>query len=160
MTSSLIKIDEETEFEYLYPHGVDCLIVLVPTLRRRESFIFQIVHESAIVLIAVTFFMYLMVRILIKCAPISGWFSEFMVTLGIFLAQKFIRSPKTTREYIWINGLLMFAFVAVVVLSSVLYKHLVVAQYEPEIDTIQQLADLDLNILMSNGELEWTKNTY
>lgn len=158
-----MKIDEETgeetDFEYFYPHGVDCLIVLVPTLRRRESFIFKILHESATILILVTFCMYVMVRILIDCAPISDWFSEFMVTLSIFLAQKFIRSPKSTREYIWINGLLMFAFVAVVILSSILYRNLVINQYEPEIDTAEQLADLNLNIMMLNGEQAWTTKT-
>lgn len=160
MTSALMKIDEETDFEYFYPHGVDCLIVLVPTLRRRESYIFKIVHESATILILVTFLMYVMIRILMKCTPISGWFSEFMATLGIFLAQKFIRSPKSTREYIWNIGLLMFAYVAVIILSSILYRNLVVNQYGPEIDTAQQLADLDLKIFVLKGEQAWTTKTY
>lgn len=160
MSSALMKIDDETDFEYLYPHGVDCLTVLVPTLGKRESYIFKIIHESATILICVTFLMYVMVKILIERAPISDWFSEFMITFGIFLGQKFIRSPKSTRECIWINGLLTFALVAVVILASILYRNLVVNQYEPEIDTAQQLADLNLKIFMLNGEQAWTTKTY
>lgn len=53
----------------------------------------------------------------------------------------------------------MFAFVAVVILSSILYRNLVINQYEPEIDTAEQLADLNLNIMMLNGEQAWTTKT-
>lgn len=161
MTSALMNISDlniETDFEYLYPHGVDCLSILVPTLRRRESFMYKIVRSnaSAIVLIFVTFLIFVMVRILIQRAPICGWFEEFIVTLSIFLAQKFIRSPKSKSEFIWISGLLMFAIIAVVILSSILYQSLVVNLYEPEIDTLEQLADTDLNIVMLEGENAWT----
>lgn len=159
MTSDLMNIsdiNDETDFEYLYPHGVDCLSILVPTLRRRESFMYKIVRSNAAVLVFVTFLLFVLVRILIQRAPICDWFSEFVVTLGIFLAQKFIRSPKSISEFIWISGLLMFAIIALVILSSILYQSLVVNRYEPEIDTVEQLADTDLNIVMLNGESVWT----
>lgn len=117
---------------------------------------FKIVRSNVTVLIFVTFLIFVMVRILIQRAPISGWYFEFIVTLGIFLAQKFIRSPKSISEFIWISGLLMFAIIAVVILSSVLYQSLVVSRFEPEINTVQQLADTDLNIVMLKGEIAWT----
>lgn len=158
MTSALMNIKDinnESDFEYLYPHGVDCLTILVPALRRSESIMFKIFRCNAVVLIFVTFLIFVMVRILIQRARIYGWFSEFMVTLGIFLAQKFIRSPTSKSEFIWISGLLVFAIIAVVVLSSILYQGLVVSRFEPEIDTIEQLADTNLKIVMLNGENAW-----
>lgn len=159
MTSALMKIidtNTETDYEYLYPHGVDCLSILVPTLRQKQSFLFKIIRSNSTILILVTFIIFVVVRMLIQRASVRGWFSEFLVTLGIFLAQKFIRSPKSKSEFIWITGLLMFAIIAVVVLSCILYQSLVVNLFEPEIDTAEQLADTDLKIVMLNGENAWT----
>lgn len=159
MSSTLIKIGSlnlDPEFEYLYPHGIDCMAILVPSIRHQIPFIIMIVRYDATILIFVTFFMFVVARIIIECAPTSGWFSELMLTLQICLAQKFIRSPKSTSEFIWVSSLLMFAFVAVMIMASFSYKILVEKQYEPEMDTSEQLANSDLNIFMTKLQPEWS----
>lgn len=149
---------DDLDFEYLYPHGVDCLSILVPSLRRKTAFLFKVFYfnTNICILIFVTFLAFVMLRILNEYTSPTDWFSEFLVTLGIFLAQHFIQSPKSKREYSWILGVLIFAFISIVLLSSILYQSLVVNRYEPEIDTLEQLANSDLNIVLLNGQTVWT----
>lgn len=95
-------------------------------------------------------------RIFIEYTSPSDWFTEFLVTLGIFFAQDFIQRPKSKREHAWIFGMLFFAYISLVVMASILYQSLVVSQYEPENDTLEQLANSDLNIVLMNDHSEWT----
>lgn len=136
----------------MYPHGVDCLSVLVPVLKQRDIFIFKVARYNATTLIIVTFLMIVVARVLIQRAPISNWFPELLITFGICLAQRNIKSPKSSHEFCWIVSVLLFAFAAVAMLSTILYQSLVLNQYLPEIDTIEQLAASDLNIFMTNKE--------
>lgn len=148
------------QFEYLYPHGFDCISIIVPSLKRRSAFILKVIRYDATILIFVTFLIFVVARIIIECTPTSGWLSEFLVTLGICLAQKFIKSPKSAREFIWVVGLLLFAFIAIVILSSISYKSLIEKKFDSEIDTFEQLANLDLNIFMTSNQPEWTDGRY
>lgn len=165
MTSSIMEIVDsnvQSQSEYLYPHGVDCMSILVPSLRRKTTFLLKVFHGNTniFILIFVTFLFFVMSRIFFEYTAPSDWFSEFLVTLGIFLAQNFIKSPKSKREYIWIFGVLIFAYISIVLLSSILYQSLVVNQYGPEIDTLEQLANSDLNIVLLNGQMAWHDGRY
>lgn len=165
MTSTIMQIDDsnvQSQFEYLYPHGVDCVSILVPSLRRETSFLFKVIHYNTN-MCALIFAMYLcfvICRIVIESTSPSDWFSEFLVTFAYFFGQHFIQSPKSKREYSWIFGMLVFALISLALLSSILYQSLVVNRYEPEIDTLEQLANSDLNIVLLNGHMEWTDGRY
>lgn len=112
------------------------------------------------ILIASTFLFFVISRIFIEHTTPSDWFSEFLVTFGISFAQNFIQRPKSKREYAWIFGMLIFAYISLVVMASILYQSLVVSQYEPEIDTLEQLANSDLSIVLINDQSEWTEGRY
>lgn len=163
MSSKFMKIDDsnqESQFEYLYPHGFECMSILVPSIRQRTNFILMVFRNETTILILITFFMFVVARIIIESTSTSGWFSEFMLTLEICLAQKFIKSPKSTREFIWVIGLLLFALISVVILASISYKSLVEKLYESEIDTLEQLANSELNIFMTRDQPDWTDGRY
>lgn len=161
MTSEIMQIGDSNfkqQFEYLYPHGVDCMSILVPSLRRKTTFLRKVFNynRDICILIFVTFFLFVLIRIFMECTSPFGWFSEFMITLGIFLLQNFIHSPKSKRERTWTFSVLIFAFLSLVLMSSILYQCLVEIRYEPEIDTLEQLANSDLNIVLLHGQPGWT----
>lgn len=90
-----------------------------------------------------------------QCAPLSEWFLVFFQTLGFSLAQQQPPKLKLRRDYMWFGGVLVFSYIVVVLLSSILYQCLVMSRYEPEIDTAEQLAKSNLKILVLKGEHIW-----
>lgn len=57
MTSTIMKIDNSnfrSQFEYLYPHGVECLFILVPSLRREKTFLFKVFSNNNNMCILIT----------------------------------------------------------------------------------------------------------
>lgn len=165
MTSAIMQHNSsnyQASFEYLYPHGFDCESILVPALRRKEHFLFKIFHYNTLLclMILMTFVTFVICRIFIESTSPSEWFSEFILTLGYFFAQHFIISPKSKREYSWIFCMLIFTQTSLALLSSILYQSIVVSRYEPEIDTLEQLASSDLNIVLVMGQTEWRNGRY
>lgn len=162
MSSVLMDIgdtNDEKRPDYLYPHGTDCLSVLVPKSKKKISFMYQVVRYDATLLIFITYLLFSILRIFMKCAPLSEWFLEFFKTLGFCLAQQKPRNLKSRRDYMWLGGVLMFSYVVVALLSSILYQSLVMSRFDPEIDTVEQLANSNLKIVVPDDEHTWAKQS-
>lgn len=160
MSSVLMDIgdtNDENQPDYFYPHGTDCLSVLVPKSKQKNSFMFKVVRYDATLVIFITYLLFSILRIFMKCSPLSEWFLEFFKTLGFCLAQQKPRKLKSRRDYMWFSGVLVFSYLVVVLLSSILYQSLVMNQFEPEIDTVEQLAKSNLKIVVPEGEHIWPK---
>lgn len=149
--------NDENHPDYFYPHATDCLSVLVPKSKQKISFMFQVVRYDATFVIFITYLLFSILRIFMKYAPLSEWFLVFFKTLGFCLAQQKPGKLKSRRDYMWFGGVLVFSYVVVVLLSSILYQSLVMSRFEPEIDTAEQLAKSNLKIIVPEGEHIWPK---
>lgn len=80
----------------------------------------------------------------------------------MFLGQLFQRNPRSTSERIWIGTMMQYAFYSVTVLSSTMYTIVVTTKYAPEIDSLEQLMDADLPVIVSHatGADQWNFSKY
>lgn len=146
--------DSRDNLENCYPHDTDCLIILVPTSKVRESFMCNLLHRSIVVPIGFVVFLMTLVRMAQRGEICCD---AFMFTWGIFLSQQFERHPRTLSEHILVLCILSFAFYAVMLMSTTIYTIVVTTNYTPEIDTLPQLIESGLHVYMRppNEEDSW-----
>lgn len=140
----------------LYPHGMDCMSVIVPKSKHHVLFIIQIAKRKALIAIAITFALFVILR---SAVSGEGLFTSLFVTLEICLAQNFIRLWDRPSECFWMVSMLAFALFSAIMMSSMLFVSLVNYEYQPEIDTMEQLVESGLTILVED-HLNLTKYSF
>lgn len=155
MTSSFYQEKETNNImasEYLYPHGSDCLSIIVPKDNKLESFLEKFLHDETIQSIFIIFFLFVLVRIILERSSMHKWFSDFFITLGIFLPQNFIKNISSNTVLIWLMGLLPFSVITTCLLSSIIYKTLVEKLFSPDMNTLDELIQSNLTLLLTNTD--------
>lgn len=154
MTSEVYKgYNESIWYESLYPHNRECLAIIVPTTSTSiNSFVYKFARSSALKIIVAIFVILMVARIALLRSSYKIWFSEYFITWSIILQQNFIRKPKLMVEKIWIILILLFSIITTVLLSGTIYKTLVVPQFLPNIDTLDELMASNLSILLGTND--------
>lgn len=161
--SSIMDIQDRTskssKLVYLYPHGADCLSVIVPRSQQHKLFLVEFARSHAIWAIGISFLLFTVVR----CAITGeGLFPSFIGTLATLLAQNFRLLQQTRSKYLWMVFVLIFAIISTNILSSILYLSLVNFEYTSEIDTMEQLDASGLTILVEDARSDdnWNFGKY
>lgn len=134
-----------------YPHSIDCLCVVVPQSKRRQIFLLEIIKHPSLWAILITFGVFVILRRAVTDEPVPDL---ILTTMGFLLAQHYHRQQVRPSECLWLVFMLVFALFSTTILSSMLYVSLVHFHYEPEIDTVEQLAASGLNILINENSTE------
>lgn len=142
---------------FLYPHTFDCLSVLVPVMWSRQSFVSVFVRQSIVSVIAVVLVLLAVLRIAARLEHIGR---AILLTLGLFLTQQRMPPLRGCATYAWISCMLLCSLYASCILSSAIYTIVMTAEYEPEIDTFDQLSISGLPIYVSENSLEFECYTF
>lgn len=139
-------IDNELNWstQRLYPHGKDCLLIIVPRQYQVGNFFTRFVKHGDIQLIGVVLTMFVIVRIIIRKAFLDEWFLIAFKTLQMFLVQGEIAN-RNAVEAAWSNILRGFSLFGVTAISAILYKSLINVEHG-EIDTIEDLIASNLSV--------------
>lgn len=154
MTSEVYKTyNESAWYESLYPHNRECLAIIVPTTSTPiNSFVLKFIHSNVLKVIAAIFGILFVARIALLRSSYQIWFSDYFITMSIILQQNFVRQPKLMVEKIWIILILFFTIVTTVLLGGSIYKTLIVPQFVPNIDTLDELMASNLSILLGTDD--------
>lgn len=154
MTSYVLKPLNKTKgtsrssIEYLYPNDRDCLRVIVPTIQIKEQFLIKLFKNQKCQSIFLGLFITAVAKIVFGKSNIRQWFQVFFETFGIFLAQKKVLPTNQLWGSI-LNGILIFySLFSISTLSAICYETLVSSKYTKQIDTINDLMQSNLTILV------------
>lgn len=128
----------------LYPHGKDCLLIIVPRQYQLGNFFARIVKHGDIQSIGVVLMMFVLARIVIRKAYVDEWFLIAFETLQMFLVQGTIIN-RNAVEAAWSNILRGFSVFGITAISAILYKSLINVEHG-EIDTIEDLIASNLSV--------------
>ncbi|KAJ6640547.1 CD9 antigen [Pseudolycoriella hygida] len=151
MSSSMVDpdyIDREWNTDKLYPHGKDCLLVIVPRQYQVSNFLTRVVRRGEIQSIAIVLTFFVLVRIIIKKAFLDEWFLIAFKTLQVFLSQGGIFNHNGL-EAAWSNILRGFSLFGITAISAILYNCLIKVQHG-EIETIEDLIASNLSVAVPN----------
>lgn len=130
--------------ERLYPHGKDCLLIIVPRQYQVGSFLTRVLKHGDIQSIGIVLMLFVLVRIIIQKAFWYEWFSIAFKSLQLFLAQGEI-SDRNAVEGAWSSILGGFSVFGITAISAILYNSLINVRHG-EIDTIEDLIASNLNV--------------
>lgn len=139
-----IENDLNWHTDRLYPHGKDCLLIIVPRQYRVGNFFTRVVKHGDIQSIGIVLTMFVFVRILMRRAFLDEWFFIAFKTLQLFLVQGEIVN-RNAVEAAWANILRGFSLFGVTAISAILYKSLINVEHG-EIDTIEDLIASNLSV--------------
>lgn len=128
----------------LYPHGKDCLLIIVPRQYQVGNFITRVLKHGDMQSICAVLLLFVFVRIIIQKAFWYEWFLIALKTLQWFLAQGPILN-RNTLEAVWSHILRGFSLFGVTTISAILYNSLINVQ-QGEIDTIEDLIASNLSV--------------
>lgn len=129
-----------------YPHGYDCLSIIVPRSKKRELFFMQIVTHKFTWAVLLTLLAFWFFRFVITG---ERWSEAAMVTIGLFLVQHFEQVKMKPSEHLWTVFMIVFGFFSITILSTMLFASLVNIRVVEEIDTLEQLAASGLNVYVN-----------
>lgn len=130
--------------ERLYPHGKDCLLIIVPRQYQVGNFFTTVVKHGDIQSIGIVLTIFVLVRIIIRKAHFNEWFLIAFKTLQMFLVQGDILN-RNSVEAAWSNILRGFSLFGITAVSAILYKSLINVEHG-EIDTIEDLIASNLTV--------------
>lgn len=132
--------------EYLYPYCFDCLVAILPKNHDRTSMLWRVIRNGEVQTILIVYVVFVFVQFLISGSKTnigSAWFR----TIGMCLAQVTFSDMTANRlQFLWTVGLLVFSVTSPVVLAGVLYHNLVVEETVANIDTLDELVQLNKTI--------------
>lgn len=130
--------------DVLYPHGKDCLLIIVPRQYQVGNFFTRVLKHGDMQSICAALLLFVLVRIIIQRAFWNEWFLIAFKTLQWFLAQGVILD-RNAIEAAWSHILRGFSLFGVTIISAILYNSLVNIQHG-EIDTIEDLIASNLSV--------------
>lgn len=157
MTSTSMRLpnpkDPPSDPVNCYPHGFDCLCIVVPRSKKHELFLRRIVTHKFTWAVLLTLLAFVICRFCItheRCSRVV------MVTIGLFLVQRFKNIKMKPSEHIWTLFMIVFGFISTTVLSTMFFASLVNVRPAFEIDNLEQLAASGLTVLVSDPSYEDT----
>lgn len=132
--------------DYLYPYCFECLVAIFPKNHERTSMIWRVIRNGEVQTIVIVYLVFVFVQFLISGSKTNigtAWFR----TIGMCLAQMTFSDMTANRlQFLWTVGLLVFSVTSPVVLAGVLYRSLVVAETVANIDTLDELVQMNKTI--------------
>lgn len=134
-----------------YPHGFDCLSVIVPRSQQHNPFFVQIMANKFTWTVLLTLGAFVLFRILITGEPFA---LGVILTIGMFLAQHYQTIKMKPSKHLWSICMLVFGFFATTILSSMLFASLVDNRVIGEIDSLDDLAASGLTVYVNDPSHE------
>lgn len=132
--------------EYLYPYCFDCLVAIFPKNHDRTSMVWRVIRNGEVQTILIVYVVFVVVQFLISGSKTNfgtAWFR----TIGMCLAQMTFSDMTANRlQFLWTVGLLVFSVTSPVVLAGVLYHSLVVEETVANVDTLDELVQMNRTI--------------
>lgn len=140
--------------QFCYPHGTDCLSIMVPVVNQHASALYSLAHP----LIYAVGILFIIMAILRTISGVETFPHAVFITIAALFAQNFRRKPVTVSAKVWDSTMLLFTLSSSIFLSSTLYTNLINDGIALEIDTLQQLADSNLRIVVVDNSSQdtWT----
>lgn len=146
--------DDPNEPVDCYPHGSDCLGVIVPHSTKHHTLLRSVLTKWVFWCVLLTFVLLVLLRWLITGDNLVRC---ILATVAQFFSQDHQTRRVRFSEYQLNVLLLVFPFFSTTFLSSMLYSNLVDLR-TTEIDTIKQLAESGLPLLVPDQTDEETWN--
>lgn len=154
--------------DYLYPHRFDCLIALVPRRNVQVPVLLRVATNGEVQTIFIVYLAFVLAQLMIRKYPnakqiITIVNSVWFRTIGLCLAQTSDMDQSGDRlQLLWTVGLLVFSITSPVILAGVIYQSLVMAEWEPNIDTLDELVARNYTIytvdILGDGGAAWLSN--
>lgn len=138
---------------YCYPHGFDCLSIVVPRSKQHEFFLHRIVGHKFTWAVMLTLLAFVFFRF---CITGEQWSTAILVTVAFFFVQNFRNNKMKPSEHLWTAFMIVFGFFSITIMSTMLYASLINNKAVAEIDTIEQLAASGLPVYVSDPSHEDT----
>lgn len=134
--------------EFLYPHGKNCLRIVVPRIKKKQMFLVKLIHNYNCQTICIVFCIFVLFKIVFGRSRLQTWLPDILSTLAIFLAQgKPIKSHRLWVS-IWNGELVLFSLFSTAALSAICYKTIISTKYISQIDSLDDLVQSNLTILV------------
>lgn len=138
--------NQNRTIEYLYPYCIECLVVIFPKNHDRTSMVWRVIRNGEVQTILIVYVVFVFVQFLISGSRTNigtAWFR----TIGMCLAQMTFSDMTANRlQFLWTVGLLVFSVTSPVVLAGVIYHSLVVEETVANIDTLDELVQMNRTI--------------
>lgn len=131
--------------ERLYPHELDCVVVIVPKQKQPDNFLTKVVRNGDIQSVGIAMTTLTIARMLIEKASYIKWFSIAFRSFGILFNQVTMKD-NNRFESAWTNIVKGFSTITTIALSAIIYNNLVKDQYN-EINSIDELIASNLTVL-------------
>lgn len=128
----------------LYPHGKDCLLIIVPRQSQIGNLFTTVAKHGDIQTIGIVLAMFVLLRIIIQKSPFDQWFLIIFKTLQVFLAQGHMVNHNAA-EATWSNNLRGFSLFGITTISAIICKSMINVEHG-EIDTIKDLIASNLSV--------------
>lgn len=128
----------------LYPHGKDCLLIIVPRQYQVGNLFTTVVKNGDIQCIGIVLSMFVLARIIIEKALLREWFLVTFKTLQLFLSQGHVLNHNTA-ESAWSTLLRGFSLFGITTISAIICKNMISVQHK-ELDTIDDLIASNLSV--------------
>lgn len=134
-----------------YPHGFDCLSIIVPRSIYQVSIFKQLICHVFTLAVLLVFGVFVLFRFIIFK---EKWSHACMATLSMFFVQHFDRVQMKLSERILTLSMLVFILFSTTVLSSMLFKSLFKDPVMEEIDNLDELAASGLTVCVNEPSEE------
>lgn len=149
--------------DYLYPHKFDCIIALVPNTNLKIPVLLRVAQNGEVQTIFIVYLVFVVVQLMIRKYDIkllsSSLNSIWFQTIGICLAQTSDIDTSDKLQLLWTVGLLVFSITSPVILAGVIYQCLVMEEWAPNIDTLDELVARNYTIysvdILGDGGASW-----
>lgn len=150
MSPFLVQQDSEERklnlsTERLYPHGEECVVVIVPKQNKPDNFLTKFTDNGDVQSVGLAMLTLIIARILIERASYRKWFAISFTTFGLLFNQAVVRNENFI-ESAWTNIVKGFSAISTIALSAIIYNNLVNDRYS-EIDTIKDLIASNLTVI-------------
>lgn len=141
-------------YQFLNPHDVDCLIIMVPHNHQARSMVLRVLSNAEVLGILLMFTLFLCTNILIKWSDARrNVVAHCFRTFGVCMAQNHA-VVHNRREMLWTVGISLFGVISNAQLSAVVYRTLMQEQTTTQpIRTMDDLARSELTIYVDESLL-------
>ena len=138
---------------FLYPHLKECFRIVVPQIKTTRQIVEKLSHNKIVQSILLCLLLLIIVRMLLNWSQgVHNYTDTFYSIFAALLGQQEQKmSPKLWKN-LYTTMILYFAVIFIASLSAISYKALVSVEYVKQLDTIDDLINSNLRILVESDK--------
>lgn len=153
LTATPLQDNSDARFVHLYPHLLHCWYFVVPTERRKRSFLQKVAAHRVFQLAVLITGMLLVVRLAMLRMRAGRWLLDGIYALGVCLAQSRVRI-RSRPESLWLMVTLPFSLFAMVMLGAASYGILLIDEKRLALETVDEMLEDNDQLILAPYELD------